>query len=239
MVVHVAGSVSAGPASGRPRPKLFSVASIAVLVVAVVAVGFAAALLARVMTAAQSINEKAAVIATTGRGINAATDTVIQLTRTNEIATSILQSAKPLEGTLTDIRNSAAAIDELAASINASAGAINATAGEINTSATRINQSAVEINRNASSILSSAVTINRTAQGINQEAGSILQVAQLIDRDAENINDNLNATIAFATAIKNDTGDILVQALKARQTSGCIAEKLLANGIGCSERIGQ
>ncbi|MCA1671637.1 MAG: hypothetical protein LC799_05360 [Actinobacteria bacterium] len=210
------------------------------LVVVVLAVGLAAALLARTLAVAQSINEKAAVIATTGRGIDTATDSVIQLNRTNKTAESILVSAQPLQGSLTTIVDFAGQINSLAASINDTAGSINGTAGEINGSAGEINNSAKSVNASVTSINADAGNINRsvmsitrTAAGINGEAAEILDVAQRVDVDAQNINLNLDETIGIAEAVEGDTTDIVQEAVDARQTSACIAEKLFADGNGC------
>jgi len=202
------------------------VVSLVVLVVAVLGVGVAAALLSRTLVVAQNISAKAATIATTGRGINTATDSIIQLNRTNEAASSILESARPLEATLTTIVNSAGEINNLAGSINGSAGSINGSATGINNSAGTINASATTINANAGKILGTATTINGVANGINGKAAEILDVAQRIDVDAKNINTELDETIGIAKDIKGDTGAILREALEARQTSSCIAEKL-------------
>jgi hypothetical protein len=77
------------------------------------------------------------------------------------------------------------------------------------------------------------MSITRTAAGINGEAGEILDVAQRIDVDARNINLNLDETIGIAGAVEGDTSDIVGEAVDARQTSACIAERLLADGNGC------
>ncbi|MGH3613579.1 MAG: hypothetical protein ACRDRK_13490 [Pseudonocardia sp.] len=189
-------------------------------------VGVAAALLARTLVVAQNISDKAATIATTGRGINTATDSIIQLNRTNEAASSILESARPLEASLTTIVGTAGEINTLAGSINGSAGSINGSAGGINNSAGTINTSAIAINDNAVKILGSATTINGVASGINGKAAEILDVAQRIDVDAKNINTELDETIGIAKDIKGDTAAILREAIEARETSSCIAEKL-------------
>src|SRR5436305_14784076 len=65
------------------------------IVVAVVAV--AVILLQRTAWHAEHINDKAGVIAQSGSGINTATQAVLKLGRTNELAASILQTAKPLQ----------------------------------------------------------------------------------------------------------------------------------------------
>jgi len=113
--------------------------NLVIIVLVVLAVAGAALLLARTVNIAQRIDKKAQHIATSGRGINISTDSIIQLTRTNKIAGSILTSAKPLEGKLTAVVGTARSIRGYATSINGRASTINNTAGAINTSATTIN----------------------------------------------------------------------------------------------------
>lgn len=189
-----------------------NVTSVIVLVVVLTAAGVSAALLAQTMDAAQDINAKARNIARTGQGINIATDSVIQLSRTNETAASILDTAEPLEDKLAEIVALAEQINELAASIDGSAGTINATAGTINDTAGTINDT--------------AGAINATAEGINAEAAEILDVATRIDDDVRQINVNLDGTIGLAQAISGDTGNIVTQASAAHQTAACIDQRL-------------
>jgi len=225
----------------------FTIASVIVLVIVVAVVGIAAVLLAKTVQNAQSINKKAQNIATTGTGINTATDSVVQLTRTNQLATSILGSAEPLErqldgivgtakringlagsinGTAGRINSSATTINGTATDINSSAGDINSAAGSINNSAGSINSSAGAINSRATSINSSAGTINTSANRIDTAAGSINGTATRIDKDVSLINRNLDVTLNLARGIKSDTGDILGQAVFAHDTGACIDKKL-------------
>jgi len=166
----------------------FTIASVIVLVVVVAVVGVAAILLARTVQEAQSINSKAQRIAKNGTGINESTDSVVQLTRTNKLAESILKSARPLEGTLGGIVNTARGIDGLAGSINNSAGSINTTAGSINTSAGSINSSAGGINLAAGAINGSAGSINSSAGRVNTSAGRINVSAGSINASVGQIN---------------------------------------------------
>ena len=218
-----------------------------VLVVVVVAAGLTTWLLARVMTAAQSINDKAASISQNGRGINASTDSVIQLRRTNRTAASILTTAAPLDVKLSrvialarDINGTAGSINSTAGAINSTAGTINSTAGTINSTAGtitstagtitstagRINSTAGSIHGSARQIDSTASTIDGTAAGINTAAAGILVVAKRIDRDVALINHNLDSTIALARAVKGDTGDIVGQARAAHHYAACIDQKV-------------
>jgi type II secretory pathway pseudopilin PulG len=108
---------------------LFTVVSVVILVVGVLVISIAAALLARTLAAAQSIDKKAQTIAVNAGKINVSTDSVIKLNRTNELASSILVSTKPLQGLLNTIDATARDIADLAKSINTTAGTIKATVG--------------------------------------------------------------------------------------------------------------
>jgi len=199
----------------RPRRSDDAGAAILGLVVTVLVVLVAAGLLQRTASTASSINDKAKDIALTGRGINESTDSIIQLNRTNELATSILNSAVPLQGKLSTIVNEAN-------TINGAAGSINGSAGSINKSAVSINGTAKGIGGSATNIAGSATRINGTAGGINGEAGKILDVARRLDRDVAQININLDSTISIANAIKSDTGGIVGQAVNAKVNAACI-----------------
>ncbi|MDQ3720176.1 MAG: methyl-accepting chemotaxis protein [Actinomycetota bacterium] len=174
----------------------------------VAVVGIAAVLLARTVQEAQQINSKAQNIATNGRGINTSTDAVIQLRRTNKLATSILRSATPLEPQLGGIVGTAQGIDGLAGSILTSAGSINNTARTINTSAGAINQSAdgittaaESINSSAGSIGTSAGRVNTSARQIDTSAGAINASAGAVNRAAGSINTTARRINALAGSI--------------------------------------
>jgi methyl-accepting chemotaxis protein len=128
-----------------------------ILIVGVVVIGIAAALLARTLAAAQSIDKKAETIAANAGKINVATNPVVELNRTNELASSILSSAKPLQGLLDQTDATARDIAGLAKSIDNTARTIEHTAGTIN---------------------DTAGTINRTAGGINNSVGTISDTTQ-------------------------------------------------------------
>jgi putative membrane protein len=185
------------------------------LIVVLIVVVIAVVLLQRTASTAESINKKAATISKTGRGINDNTDSILQLTKTNQLGTSILNSAKPLQGQLGQVVDLANSINGLATSINSSAGSIDGTAKTIN---------------------NSAGAINSTASGINSTASSILSVANSIKSGVAMINQNLDATIGVAQQIKGDTGAIvggsgtgLTQAL---HLAACINKELLGNPAG-------
>ena len=218
-----------------------------VIAVVVVAALVSVSLLARTARAANRINHKAENIARTGQGINTATDSVIQLTRTNETAGSILNSAQPLEGKLNQVIALAQQVDGLAKSINGTAGTINSTGATINGTAGTINGTAGKINGtakaiggtaksiagSAGSINGSAGAINATAKDINAQAAAILDVANRINDDVAQINKNLDGTLAVAQAIKNDTGNILGEAHTAEHYAACIDEHLKVPASSC------
>lgn len=249
-----------GPSSARDRQSAGTRGALplnlAILVVVGVAVLIAAILLAKTVSVAQRIDKKATNIAENGEGINTSTDSVMQLRRTNSLADSILTSARPLDSRLTRIVARARSIDGLATAIdnkagtinasaetinssaqtiNSSAGSINSSAGPINASAREINTTAGAIGRSARGIDDVAGTINRTAKNINSSTGSIVRTAVLIDRDAAHINSALDVTIGVASAIKVDTGNILGQAVAAKDTAACIDRKLDGGGADTSD----
>jgi methyl-accepting chemotaxis protein len=129
-----------------------------ILIVGVVVIGIAAALLARTLAAAQSIDKKAQTIAMNAGKINLATSSVIELNRTNELASSILSSTKPLQDLLDTVDVTARDIAGLAKSIDTTAENIRATAGTVNGTATTIDNAATDINN-------SVGTINDTTRG--------------------------------------------------------------------------
>lgn len=186
------------------------------LIVVLVVVVAAALLLQRTASTAESINDKAENIAKTGRGINTATDAVLQLDVTNQRAGSILASAKPLEGQLNEVVRLAQSIDGLASTINGSAQSINGTAGSINGLAGSINGTAGQI--------------NGIAGGINSDAVSILDLGRQIDDGVALINRNLDTTINLATRIHDDTTTIVGQAQTANGLAAGIDDAVNLRG---------
>ena len=176
-------------ARGRRREETGqSTSNALLLIVVLIVLVIAVVLLYRTASTAEAINKKAATISQTGRGINDNTDSILQLTNTNKLGSSILNSAKPLQGQLAQVVDLANSINGLATSINGSATAIDGTAKSIN---------------------NSAGAINGTATGINSTASSILSVANSIKTGVAMINQNLDTTIGVAQQIKGDTGAIV------------------------------
>ena len=155
------------------------------LLIVVAVVGVAVILLQRTAWHAEHINDKAGVIATTGGGINTATQAVLKLGRTNELAASILETAKPLEGKLDEIVRLAKSVDGLATSINNSASTINGTARGINGTAGTILATARSINDGVAQININLDDTLRLANAIKTDTANILTGARAADHNLD------------------------------------------------------
>jgi methyl-accepting chemotaxis protein len=199
-----------------PRGDLLLV--IVVLIVLVVAAG----LLNVVAAKARSINGHAADIAANTRGINEDTGAIRLLDQTNQLAASILDSARPLEEELANTVELAQDVDGRVTSINRSAQSINGSVDGINTAAASILTDANDIVGTARAINGSAESIQGSAATINQEVAAILDVARRINVDVRNINLNLNDTIEIVNGIRGDTRNLVVQGRIAHKEAACI-----------------
>ena len=144
------------------------------LIVVVIVVAIAVVLLTRTALTALSINDKAESIAQTGRGINASTDAILQLDKTNQLGASILETSKPLVGQLDRIVAVARSIDGLATSITGHAVNINSDISGINGQTTAILATANSINRGVEQINRNVDETIRLVQAIKGDTGSIL-----------------------------------------------------------------
>jgi uncharacterized protein YoxC len=221
-----------------------SLLSAVVLVAVLGATGLTGLLLARTMRATDRINHKAAVIAKTGQGINNATDSVVQLSRTNELAASILASTQPLAGDLATMVDQAKALDGLSGSLDTSTGAINgtvgrlltsangmsATAGDINASTKRIAASSAEVDGTTKKVADTTRALNTTAKGINTSLAGLLDTARKIDNDVKLINQRLDTGLALDKALKLDTGNLLAQVALTQRYAACLDRKLGGSG---------
>ena len=165
------------------------------VIICIVAVVF---LLARVLIAANSINDKAGDIKKLGGTINESTAAVLELTKTNDLASKILQDAQPLAGQLNTTIATAQSISGLASSISGNAGSIDNTASAILGTAQSIDRSAVSIDNSAASINARVGDINGKlntvlgqAGSINNSAGAIVGTAGKIAQDAAAINSRI------------------------------------------------
>ena len=215
-----------------------------VLLVVLGATMLTGVLLARTMRATDRINAKVKNIARTGQGINTATDSVIQLSRTNELAASILASTQPLAGDLAAMVEQAKALDALSGSLDASTGAINttvarllatangmsATAGDINTTTAKIATSSAEVAGLTREVATSTGTLNTTAKTINAHLGDLLATTKKLDFDVIEINKRVAIGLALDRAIRIDTGNLLAQVVLTQRYVACIDRKVLGAG---------
>jgi uncharacterized protein YoxC len=159
------------------------------VVATLAAVLLAGVLVNRVAWTAESINKKAERIARTATPINEATDAVLNLDRTNELGSSILATAEPLQGKLAEIVRLAQSVDGLAISINNSATTVDGVAKSINSDAVGILQTARSIDQGVKTIIA----------GLNTTLGivtSVLTQAQTAHRLAACIDQGLIGTSA-------------------------------------------
>lgn len=163
------------------------------VIAAIVTVILAGVLVNRVAWTAESINKKALNISRTATPINQATDAVLNLDRTNELAASILETAKPLDAKLAEIVRLARSVDSLAISINSSATEVDGTAGSINADAGRILGTARSIDRGVMQINTNLDRTIEVAGQIKGDSGNILTQAEIAHRLAACIDQGLPA----------------------------------------------
>lgn len=154
------------------------------IMVVIGAVLIISVLLLLTMNAAVSINKKAQNIDENAVVINSSGDSIPLLKDTNAIADSILETAAPLEGQVSTIRDLATNIDANATGIDNTAATIVTTALGINAEAVDILDTAREIDRNAKTITGLLDFTVSTAGGILTDADEILREATMIHRDA-------------------------------------------------------
>jgi methyl-accepting chemotaxis protein len=161
------------------------------VVAALVTVLLAGVLVNRVAWTAESINKKALNISRTATPINEATDAVLDLDRTNELAASILATAQPLDGKLAEIVRLARSVDALAKSINASATEVDGTAKSINADAGNILGTARSIDRGVMQINANLDRTIELAGQVKGDSGNILTQAEVAHRLAACIDQGL------------------------------------------------
>ena len=218
--------------------------NLVVLVVVLGATTLTGLLLARTMRATDRINLKAKNIARTGQGINVATDSIIQLTRTNEFAASILASTAPLAGDLAAMVEQAKALDALSGSLDAStaginatvaqllatANGMNATAAEINTTTKKVAATSAEVDGTTKQVAGTTGALNTTAKGINASLAGLLDATRKIGADVVEINKRLDIGLALDRALKIDSGNLLAQVALTQRYVACIDRKVGGSG---------
>lgn len=172
----------------KPTPGERGQASFSV-VAAIVTVLLAGVLVNRVAWTAEAINKKAGNIARTAVPVNEATDAVLNIDRTNELAGSILATAQPLEGKLGEIVRLAQSVDRLATSINGRAGEIDGTAKSINgevggilATARRLDSGVKQINANLEVTRAILAPVTADADNIKGQAAGAHKLAACIDK---------------------------------------------------------
>ena len=158
-----------------------------VLVILLIVVAVTVLFLTRTLLIGMSINEKAEDIASTGRGINTATDAILQLDRTEGFGKTIHESTDPLEGKVNRIIAQATSIDN--------------TASSINNSATSIGGSASSIGGAVTSIQSLARLVDRDARLINENVSGTRRIAADIGNVLVGVNNALAETEGHARRI--------------------------------------
>jgi methyl-accepting chemotaxis protein len=204
------------------RRRLGATGDVLVLVLVIVALVGTGFLLNNIASQAGSIEDNTDDIAELTAGINEDTTAILLLDRTNELAASILESARPLDEKLATTVDRANSIDRTVVPINDAARSINETTTDINATAGSIEGSANNILGTARSINETAGDINTTAGNINTLAAAILDVAGRINVDVKRINLNLNGTIEIVESIRKDTQRLVVEGRFAHKEAACI-----------------
>ena len=161
------------------------------VVATLVATILAGVLVYRVAWTAESINDKAENISKTATPINANTDAVLNLDTTNQLAGSILETAKPLSGKLAEIVRLAKSVDQLAISINGTASTVDGTAKSINGNATGIVETARSIDRGVKQIITNLNQTLGIVDSVKGDSGNIIAQAQIAHRLAACIDQGL------------------------------------------------
>ncbi|MBW3561736.1 MAG: hypothetical protein KY437_04490 [Actinobacteria bacterium] len=198
----------------RTETGLASVALVIVIAWALAAV----LMLTGTLVAAQQIDGQVTVITNNVSEIDEDLDAIRLARRTNELAAGILTQVQPLDGQLDEVVASVDSIDGHVSSILTTAGSINGTARAINGTVGSIEGNVRAINRTVSDIHATFVGILDVVRSINCGGvgrGGIQSLAAQREVCGPNgipgINNRLDAVIATAQAIRQDTSDILSQ----------------------------
>jgi predicted small metal-binding protein/uncharacterized protein YoxC len=194
------------PMAGRASIAVVSIAALLMV-----------ALLYRTQTHTAAIQDKAALIAQSGRGINENTDSLMQLDKTNKLTADIQNSLSPLNQellgiaslsrssatNLKSIRSSSSSIEGSSNSIDTSTGAVDQDVGAIADVLPAINTSLNGINANAADILAIAESLERGISLIGTDLSATADVASQILHDATGIHSSLQTTRHYASCIDN------------------------------------
>lgn len=186
------------------------------------------ALLYRTQTHAAAIQDKSALIAQSGRGINEHTDSLLQLNKTNELTGDIRDSLTPLDRDLREISSLSGAAASNLESINSSSLSIEGSSKSIDTS-TRA------IDRDVRAIAEAIPAVNTRLEGINGNAAGILSTAESLARGIDLIGSDLDATAGLATQVLGDAQGIRTRLSTTRHYASCI-DNGLNGGSDCERK---
>lgn len=204
-------------AAHKPRfPGRVSV--VLVGVIALVATG----LLFRTERNAAQIHTKTARIAASARGINSYTDSILELSQTNDHAAAILAAVGPLHDPLGHIDRRSAEIAALLTAIRGSTASIDTSATSINASGKIIKDGLIVINTDAN-------TITTRLRGINADSARILTELTRIRSGLNLINTDLPAAARMLDVILDDARNILAALGRTEHYSSCIDNGLNGN----------
>lgn len=158
----------------------------------------------------------------------------ILLVQTMNTAVSIKGKADTVEANAVVINESGDSIP-LLQETNAIADSILVTAAPLEGKVKTIENLALNIDQNAVGIDNTARTIVGTAAGINAEAVDILATARSIDNGAKTITGQLVTTVNVARTIKEDTGEIVIEAQQIHRDACALPAVIFAINDGhCS-----
>lgn len=220
--------------------RCFNARSTAVLAVVVGVLTAVTALLALTLFTTQRIEAKTERIALTGRGINTATDSIVQLRRAHRSLAAILNSTAPIaakvhrvanlvrsiQRTTLSLRGSATETETSVRRMRAAAARIDASADSLSGSTPRIQDSARNLDRALEAILASMIAVGTGTARIDAVAAGVAGVAARIDRDLAIINLGLAETIDIERDLRGTTHGILSRVRVANTHAACIDRKV-------------
>lgn len=183
-------------------------------------------LLVQTLSFVESIRKKTVIIATTGRGINDVTDSVLLLTRINKNVDSINGTVSPIEGQLRQVLDLATVIDGRVSSVTGSVQAIGGQVGSVASKASGLDGQVKAIGGDVVNIGATVGKLNPQVKTIDKEVTTILGLVKIVEGDVNAIVGKIDPVIGTVAAIKGDTGNIVVGVKEAKRLAGCIYKKV-------------
>jgi uncharacterized protein YoxC len=191
-------------------------------------------LLVQTLSFVESIRKKTVIIATTGRGINDATDSVLLLTRINKNVSSINGTVTPIEGQLRQVLDLATSIDGRVTSITGSVQTVGPQVETIAGQASGLDGQVKGIGGGVNSIGGTVGKLNPQVKVVDKEVADVLGLVKKIEIDVNTIVGKLNTTIGGVEGIKSDTGNIVTGVRTANRSTACIYRKLGGTTNDCT-----